>query len=254
MTLVYLRCNKTITKRYIDYGRDYTLIYLFTTVAILVGLSTIQVTHAFTFSNLYSKPHLSDVQELITMYGVDVGKIILYGIVIIILILTRLKWAKHGRKITKRKIKVETIFFSILGSVVIFDSFYDVGVPIFYLIPYLVLFFGLLQYSYLHSNRLMSFWKESKSGSIYVKGGTHIHFAYVIGTTLRIIISVLFIGSLFSSSPRGLIPTNESTIMLATIAFDFLLVISLGLLIGINRRIFIRYNLINEGRENVLEK
>jgi hypothetical protein len=42
--------------------------------------------------------------------------------------------------------------------------------------------------------------------------------------------------------------------MLATIAFDFLLVISLGLLIGINRRIFIRYNLINEGRENVLEK
>jgi len=188
------------------------------------------------------------------MYGVDVGKIILYGIVIIILILTRLKWAKHGRKITKRKIKVETIFFSILGSVVIFDSFYDVGVPIFYLIPYLVLFFGLLQYSYLHSNRLMSFWKESKSGSIYVKGGTHIHFAYVIGTTLRIIISVLFIGSLFSSSPRGLIPTNESTIMLATIAFDFLLVISLGLLIGINRRIFIRYNLINEGRENVLEK
>jgi hypothetical protein len=254
MTLIFLRCNKTITKQYIDYGRDCTSILLFTIVAIFVGLSTIQVTHAFTFNNIYSKPHLSDVQELITTYGVDVGKIILYGIVIIILILTRLKWAKHGRKITKRKIKVETVFFSILGSIVIFDSFYDVGVPIFYLVPYLILFFGLQQYSYLHSNRLISFWKESKSGSIYVKGGTHIHFAYVIGTTLRIIISVLFIGSLFSSSPRGLIPANESTIMLATIAFDFLLVISLGLLIGINRRIFIRYNLINEGRENVLEK
>lgn len=254
MISVYLWCNKTITKRNVDYGRDCTSILLFTIVAIFVGLSTMQVTHAFSLNNLYSKPHLSDVQESITTHGVDVGKIILYGIVIIILILTRLKWAKHGRKITKRKVKVETVFFSILGSIVIFDSFYDVGVPIFYLIPYLILFFGLQQYSYLHSNRLISFWKESRSGSIYVKGGTHIHFAYVVGTTLRIIISVLFIGSLFSSSPRGLIPADESTIMLATIAFDFLLVISLGLLIGINRRIFIRYNLINEGRENVLEK
>jgi hypothetical protein len=35
-----------------------------------------------------------------------------------------------------------------------------------YLVPYLIVFFGLQQYSYLHSNRLMSFWKESKSASI----------------------------------------------------------------------------------------
>ena len=113
-----------------------------------------QVTHAFSLNNLYSKPRSIRRTESITTHGVDVGKIILYGIVIIILILTRLKWAKHGRKITKRKVKVETVFFSILGSIVIFDSFYDVGVPIFYLIPYLILFFGLQQYSYLHSNRL----------------------------------------------------------------------------------------------------
>ena len=95
---------------------------------------------------------------------------------------------------------------------------------------------------------------ESKSGSIYVKGGTHIHLAYVIGTTSRIIISVLFIGGLFTPSRRGIIYIDDSTLSLATIVFDLLLMISVGLLIGINRRILIRYNLIIEGKEKLLEK
>ena len=116
------------------------------------------------------------------------------------------------------------------------------------------MFFGLQHYSYFHSNRLISFWKDSKSGSIYVKGGTHIHLAYVIGTASRIIISVLFIGSLFAPSRRGIIYIDSSTAVLATIVFDLLLMISVGLLIGINRRILIRYNLIKEGKEKISEK
>jgi len=148
----------------------------------------------------------------------------------------------------------ESIFFLILSSIVVFDSFYDVGIPILYLIPYLILFIGLAYYSYLHSNRLMSFWRQSKSGSIYVKGGTHIHLAYVIGTTSRIIISVLFIGSLFNPSRRGIIYIDNSTVVLATIVFDLLLMTSVGLLIGINRRILIRYNLIKQGKESISEK
>ena len=116
------------------------------------------------------------------------------------------------------------------------------------------MFFAVEQTSYLYSNRLISFWKESKSGSIYVKGGTHIHIAYVIGTASRLIISVLFIGSLFTPSRRGIIYIDNSTTVLATIAFDLLLMISFGLLVGINRRILIRYNLIREGREKILEK
>jgi hypothetical protein len=43
----------------------------------------------------------------------------------------------------------------------------------------------------------------------YVTGGAHIHLAYIIGTTTQIIISVLFIGSLFSSSKRGVIYVNS---------------------------------------------
>jgi hypothetical protein len=184
----------------------------------------------------------------------DIGRIILYSIVIVIVIVTRLKWTKHGRRVTKPKIIAESIFFLALGSIIVFDSFYNIGISVLYLIAYLILFFAVEQTSYLYSNRLISFWKESKSGSIYVKGGTHIHIAYVIGTASRLIISVLFIGSLFTPSRRGIIYIDNSTTVLATIAFDLLLMISFGLLVGINRRILIRYNLIREGREKILEK
>jgi hypothetical protein len=187
-------------------------------------------------------------------FGGNIGRIILYSIVIIIVIVTRIKWTKHGRKITKPKIMVESSFFIALASIVTFDSIYNVGVPILYVIPYVILFFGLQHYSYLHSNRLISFWKDSKSGSIYVTGGTHIHLAYLIGTASRMIISVLFVGSLFSPSKRGVIYINNSTAVLATIIFDFLLMISLGLLIGINRRTLIRYNLIKDGQDNIQER
>jgi hypothetical protein len=148
----------------------------------------------------------------------------------------------------------ESSFFITLSSLVIFDSFYNVGVPILFVIPYLILFFGLQHYSYLHSHGLISFWRDSKSGSIYVKGGTHIHLAYVIGTTSRIVISVLFVGSLFSPSKRGVIYLNDTITIFATILTDLLFMISLGLLMGINRRTLIRYKLIMNGKEDIPEK
>ena len=229
---------------------------MLTIIIIFFILSQIQTTYAFTFNNVDStKLQLLDAQKSLAPYGVNIVKIILYSIAIVIVILTRLKWTKHGRKITKPKIIVESIFYLALSSIVLFDSLYNDGVPILYLVPYLIVFFGLQQYSYLHSNRLILFWRESKSSSIYVKGGTHIHAVFVIGTATRIIISILFIGSLFGGpGQRAIIDTSNSTVVLAITAFDLLLMISVGLLIGINRRILIRYNLINEGRENVSEK
>src|SRR4029078_622010 len=211
--------------------------YMTLVIIIFFILSQIQTTYGFTFNNVDpTKLHLSYEQKSLAPYGANIGRIILYCTAIGIVILTRLKWTKHGRKVTKPKIIVESIFYLALSSIVIFDSLYHVGVPILYLVPYLILFFGLQQYSYLHSNRLMSFWKEPNSASIYVKGGTHIHAIFVLGTASRIIISILFIGSLFGPSQHGIIYASDSTVMLATIVFDFLLMISVGLLIGINRR------------------
>ena len=230
---------------------------MLTIIIIFLVLSQIQTTYAFTFNNVDStKLHLSDAQKSLAPYGVSIDRIILYsiyGVVIVTVILTRLKWTKHGRKVTKPKIIVESIFYLALSSIVIFDSLYHVGVPILYLVPYLILFFSLQQYSYLRSNRLMSFWKESNSASIYVKGGTHIHAVFVIGTVSRIIISILFIGSLIGPSQQGIIYASDSTVVLATIVLDLLLMISVGLLIGVNRRILIRYNLISEGRKATVD-
>jgi hypothetical protein len=224
-------------------------------IIIFFVLSQIQTTYAFNFNTVDStKLHLSDAQKSLTLYGINIGRIILYSVVIVILILTRLKWTRHGRKVTRPKIIVESIFYLALSSIVIFESIYDDGVPILYLVPYLILFFVLQQYSYLHSNRLISFWKESKSASIYVKGGTHLHAVFVIGTASRIIISLLFIGSLLGPSQPAIISTSSSTVLFATIAFDLLLLISCGLVIGMNKRILIRYDLINEGRETISEK
>ncbi len=174
--------------------------------------------------------------------------------IIIIVIVTRIKWTKHGRKVTKRIIVADSIFFSALATIFIFDSFYNIGVQILYLIPYLILFLACEHISYMHSNRLISFWKDPNSGSIYVKGGTRIHYAYIIGTASRLIISVLFIGGLFASSREGIIHVDNSASVLATMAFDLLLMICFGLLIGINRRVLIRYNLIKEGKEEISER
>ena len=231
------------------------LIPILTIATIFIILSTIQSIHALTVNNIDPmKLQLSNTQKSISLNEMNISKIILYSIVIIILAITRLKWAKHGRKVTKPRIIIESIFFLTIGSIVLFDSFYNVGIPILYIIPYLVVFLGLQQYSYLHSNKFISFWTDLKTNSIYVKGGTHIHLAYVIGTASRIIISILFIGSLFTPSRRGIIYIDSSTTVLATVVFDLLLMISLGLLIGINRRILIRYNLISTGREKISEK
>ena len=51
------------------------------------------------------------MQMSLSPYGVNIGRLILYAIVISIVIVTRYKWTKYGRKITKMRIRVESIFF-----------------------------------------------------------------------------------------------------------------------------------------------
>ena len=105
----------------------------------------------------------------------------------------------------------------------------------------------------MHSNRLISFWKDQTSFSIYVKGGTHIHIAYIIESSITHH-NIGLIGSLFAPSLRGIITVENSAVLLATITFDLLLMICFGLLMGINRRIMVRYNLFKEGREDILDR
>ena len=96
-------------------------------------------------------------------------------------------------------------------------------------------------------------YKSERDQKIATHSGTHVHYAYIIGTASRLIISVLFIGGLFAGSREGIIQVDNSAAVLATMVFDLILMICFGLLIGINRRVLIRYNLIKEGKEKISE-
>jgi hypothetical protein len=82
-----------IRKRYSVYRENWAKILVSTIPTIFIILSTLPSTHAFTFNNIDpTKFHLSDAQESIAPSGVNMGRIILYSLVIAIVIFTRLKW------------------------------------------------------------------------------------------------------------------------------------------------------------------
>ena len=109
-------------------------IFVLTIIIIFIILFSIPTAYANIVMTVYpTKLNLSDAQKAISPYGITMGRIILYSIVIAIVIVTRLKWTKHGRIITNRKIMIESIFYLALGSIVIIESIYNAGVPIFFL-------------------------------------------------------------------------------------------------------------------------
>lgn len=191
-------------------------------LVVIIMLSTcdpLQTAYAYTHIDPnYAKLHLSNFWDPEWVYAPNIYKIVLYWIVIVIMIITTLKWTKYGRKVIRRTIIGDSILFSALSFIFVFESFYNIKIPVLFIIPYLILFLVFEHISLAHSNRLISFWKEPESDLIYVRGGTHIHIAYVIGTASRLMISILFVGSLFVPSRRGIINVNSSTVLLATYA------------------------------------
>ena len=73
-------------------------IFVLTIIIIFIILFSIPTAYANIVMTVYpTKLHLSDAQKSISPYGITMGRIILYSIVIAIVIVTRLKWTKHGR-------------------------------------------------------------------------------------------------------------------------------------------------------------
>jgi hypothetical protein len=106
----------------------------------------------------------------------------------------------------------------------------------------------------------LSFWRVppnnidgDSSSSIYSKGGLAVYLLYVSALTIRVAINFFFIGSekfyfnnqtiLENSSAAFIMPmlrTDTATTILAFAATDFLLMVSVGLVIGRNARV-LRY-------------
>lgn len=110
--------------------------------------------------------------------------------------------------------------------------------------------------SYRYSDRSLSFWKTS-DGSIYSKGGLLIHIVYIVSVVLRFAISLVFIGSRsfqFHIEESAQIASQSDMVSMAIVVVDTFMIIGLGLLVGLNRRLLKRYRLISEGKVSVEER
>src|SRR5437899_11699661 len=94
-----------IRKRCIMYTEHARPMLILSIILIFIILFAVQPVYASKSTNIDpAKLHLSDVQQSMGPYGANIGRIILYSIVIVIVIVTRLKWTKHGREVTNTKI------------------------------------------------------------------------------------------------------------------------------------------------------
>ncbi|MEO9363121.1 MAG: hypothetical protein ABI348_04395 [Nitrososphaera sp.] len=161
----------------------------------------------------------------------------------------RTRTAMRGSKVSRAKTYGLGIFYVAFASYLVLNSFAG-GVPIIYATPYVLTFFAAEYFSNRYSDKALRFWKTS-DGVIYSKGGTAIYMTYVGATAVRIIVSMLGSSTaMFVYSPAGAQAAGPAT-TLAFIVSDFMLVLGAGLLVGLNRRINLHYNLIKKGEEAV---
>jgi hypothetical protein len=167
---------------------------------------------------------------------------------------TRITAAVRGSKVHKARLYGLSIFYVVFASYLTFNSF-AFGIPLVYIVPYVLVFVGAEYLSNRYSGKTLSFWKTA-NGAVYAKGGLAIYLVYVAATGARIVISLFFVGSLtalFVYSPNTVLhDVNPAAVGLALIVSEFLLVLGAGLLVGLNRQINLHYNLITQDKETVL--
>jgi hypothetical protein len=81
-----------------------------------------------------------------------------------------------------------------------------------------------------------------------------IHIVYILSVVLRTIISLIFIGSgsfQFRVLESAQLEGKSEMIIIPVVLVDSFMVAGMGLLVGLNRRLLKRYQLIELGKENV---
>jgi hypothetical protein len=140
--------------------------------------------------------------------------------------------------------------------------FFIIGVPIEFIVPYLIVFGVSLYLANKYSDKTLRFYKNSK-GIIFVDLGWFSNFCYILATVTRIIITslglILRLGLLEkigmdSESTFFFFGEVMSIFILVTIIFDFLLIYGKAVLAGMHRRMLVHYRLILSGKEEVKEE
>lgn len=171
----------------------------------------------------------------------------------------KFKSIRQVEKINKRKVIVHSTIQFTLTLLLIYSSFFIIGVPIEFIVPYLVVFGIVLYLANKYSDKTLRLYKNSK-GAIFVDLGLFSYFCYILATVSRIIISLFGIIVRFGLLEKiGInyelnflfLGNNLTLFILITIIFDVLLIYGKAMLAGIHTRMLIHYKLIQSGKEEV---
>lgn len=176
-------------------------------------------------------------------------------IIAAIIAISKIRKTLRGWKVKRKPIFGITMVYLGLACYFALSSFF-IGIPILYLIVFVAAFIISQFVSYHYIDRSLSFWKTS-DGSIYSKGGLPIHIVYTVSVVLRFAISLVFIGSRsfqFHIEESAQLASQSEIVSIAIVVVDTFMIIGLGLLMGLNRRLLKRYRLISEGKESVEER
>jgi hypothetical protein len=168
----------------------------------------------------------------------------------LIIIVIQLKKNLKGIKINKKKSTISLIYYTLIVSYVIYNSFVT-GIPIIFLIPYILLAIVAGFFSYCYSKRNLVFWHDNKENKAYVKGGLLIYLLYISALIIRIAINFILIGyQEISFTQSGniitinhpLIHTSHNFREISLIITDLLIMLGAGMLFGRYTRIM-QYNI-----------
>jgi hypothetical protein len=166
-------------------------------------------------------------------------------IVTALVAILKIRKAHEGSKVNRTVLIAISIVFSIFVSYFILNSFL-IGIPVLFLPVFIIIFIGV-EFLTCHYVKI-SFWRGS-DGSIYSKGGLYIQIVFITSLVLRISVSIIFLGS--ASFYRHVeeyaqLVNDTPIILIAILVTNISLIISGGIVIGLNRRLLREYNLFNK--------
>lgn len=173
----------------------------------------------------------------------------------------KFKTIKQVQEINKRKVIIQSLVQFVFTILLLYSSFFIIGVPIEFIIPYIIAFVCIFLIANKYADKVMRLYKNL-NGSIFVDLGWFSNFCYLLATVTRIIITSLgIIIRLGLPEKMGLnleftFPLLGETItgfVVATIIFDFLLIYGKAVLAGMQIRMLKHYKLILTGKEEVKE-
>jgi hypothetical protein len=157
-------------------------------------------------------------------------------------------YLRKDKEISRREIYRYSVIQALLTLFVITSSFTVVGVPLWLVVPYLVIFLVFVLVSKRQTHNLVKFGQDLH-GNLVANFESRAHLSYSISTISRIIISLIVLGLRIGlpqmvgwESPLIIIQEPSITgLVIVTVLLDLLLLSSKGVMVSIHRKMLSEY-------------